>query len=200
MLTNAQTKVWQFIQDYIIRNSVAPTIAEITLGLGLKSRSAVHRAVQAISDDGLIRLVPNKRRNIEIVQEDEAFGSMPLVGCIAAGEPIEAIDQKETINLNDLFVGPKRYLLKVKGSSMIGDNICDGDYVVCEQTNVFTNGKIVVALIDNEEATLKRIQRNTDGSVTLIPSNPELQPMVYEAGRVKIQGVFIGLFRVVLGG
>lgn len=196
MLTKGQTKIWNFILDYVSKFSISPTISEITLGLGLKSRSAVHRAVQAIEEEGLIRLVPNKRRNIEIIDEDEYM--LPLVGKIAAGQPIEAIEEKETVNINSLFIGKNRYLLRVSGDSMIGDNICDGDYIVCEQCNTARDGTIVVALIDNQEATLKRIFRNQNGTVTLVPSNPELSPMVYPAERVIIQGMFIGLFRVAL--
>ena len=194
MLTQGQSKIWYFIQDYVSKFQYSPTIAEITLGLGLKSRSAVHRAVQVIAEEGLVRLVPHKRRNIEIIEEDEY--ALPLVGKIAAGQPIEAIETQESVNINSMFIGKNRYLLRVTGDSMIGDNICDGDYIICEQCNTARDGTIVVALIDNHEATLKRIFRNENTTVTLVPSNPELSPMVYPADRVTVQGTFIGLFRV----
>lgn len=194
MLTKGQSKIWYFIQDYVSKFQHAPTISEITLGLGLKSRSAVHRAVQAIAEEGFIRLIPHKRRNIEIIDKEEY--TFPLVGKIAAGQPIEAIESQETIDINAMFIGKNRYLLRVTGDSMIGDNICDGDYIICEQSNTARNGAIVVALIDNQEATLKRLFRNENGTVTLVPSNPALSPMVYPAERVSVQGAFIGLFRV----
>ena len=132
--------------------------------------------------------------SLEIIEEDE--DCLPLIGKIAAGQPIEAIETHESINLNTMFIGKNRYLLRVSGDSMIGDNICDGDYIICEQCDTARDGIIVVALIDQQEATLKRIFRNENGTVTLVPSNPELSPMVYPADRVTIQGSFIGLFRV----
>ena len=196
MLTLSQKRIWDFIQDYISKFNHSPSISEITLGLGLKSRSAVHRAVQAIAEQGHIRLVPNKRRNIEVLDEDEF--NLPIIGKIAAGQPIEAIESRETINLNSLFIGKNRYLLQVTGDSMIGDNICDGDYIVCEQCDTARDGTIVVALIDHQDATLKRIFRNPNGMVTLMPSNPTLSPMVYPGHRVTIQGMLIGLFRVAI--
>jgi repressor LexA len=197
MLTNSQQKVWEFIQHFMLENNYAPTISEITEGLNLKARSPVHRAVRAIAEEGLIDLIPNKRRNIALKDLLSANDQqLPLMGSIAAGEPIEAIEEKEYIDVNGLFVGPGRYLLRVKGDSMIGDNICDGDYVVCESADTPRHGKIMVALVDHAEATLKRIYNNQDGTVTLMPSNPALEPMIYEASRVKVQGLFIGLFRI----
>lgn len=196
MLTMSQKRIWDFIQDYVSKFSHSPSISEITFGLGLKSRSAVHRSVQAIAEAGYIRLVPNKRRNIEVLDEEEF--KLPIIGKIAAGQPIEAIENRETINLNSLFIGKNRYLLQVTGDSMIGDNICDGDYIVCEQCDTARDGTIVVALIDHQEATLKRIFRNPNGMVTLMPSNPLLSPMVYPADRVTVQGMLIGLFRVAI--
>ncbi len=197
MLTLGQKRILDFIQEYVGKFDHSPSISEITLGLGLKSRSAVHRSVQAIAEQGYIRLIPNKRRNIEMLegQELDEF-NLPLVGKIAAGQPIEAIENHETVNLNSLFIGKNRYLLQVSGDSMIGDNICDGDFIVCEQCETARDGTIVVALIDHQEATLKRIFRNPNGTVTLMPSNPTLSPMVYPADRVSIQGMLIGLFRV----
>ena len=195
MLTKGQKRIWDFIQSYVQTHACAPTISEITDGIGLKSRSAVHRAVQAISTEGLINIIPNKRRNILLQASNHEIG-LPLVGRIAAGEPIEAIEQQEYIDINALFTGEDRYLLKVKGDSMIGDNICDGDYVVCEKAETARDGSIVVALIDRVEATLKRLFRQKDNSIILQPSNPQLKPMHYPAHRVQVQGLFVGLFRL----
>lgn len=194
VLTNNQQKIWEMIQAFVQKNQCAPTITEITQALGLKARSPVHRAVQAIAEEGLIKIIPNKRRNI-VLDNVPTEKLLPLVGRIAAGKPIEAIAEEEYIDINQLFIGPKRYLLRVKGDSMIGDNICDGDYVVCESVDTARSGAIVVALIDKQEATLKRIFNNTDGTITLQPSNPSLKPMIYHSQRVSVQGLFIGLFR-----
>jgi repressor LexA len=195
MLTESQHKTLQIIRDYIIANGFAPTISEILQEMKIKSRSLIQRNLRALETAGFITLLPNKRRNIELLEEEEA--GLPLVGRIAAGQPIEAISHPEIINIPKLFLGPDRYLLEVKGDSMIGDSICDGDLVVCEYSNIAREGDIAVALIDNEAATLKRVHHNkTAGTVSLIPSNPALLPMEYQASRVTIQGLYLGLLRI----
>ena len=125
--------------------------------------------------------------------EDEA--ALPLLGRIAAGLPIEAIEHNETINLNDFFVRPGRFVLRVQGDSMIEDGIFDGDMVIVESSSTARDNEIVVALIDREEATLKRLQNHGDGSITLMPANASMQPFRYSAERVQIQGIVVGQFR-----
>lgn len=199
MLTEAQHRTLTFITTFIAETGYAPTIAEIAAGIGIKSRSTVHRHLQGIESAGFINIIPNKRRNIELlpVQATSVNGaSLPIIGKIAAGAPIEAVVDSEEIDLAALFLGPKRYVLKVDGNSMIGDSICDGDFVVCEYADVARSGEIVVALIDQEEATLKRIFYNNDKTITLMPSNPSLKPMAYEGERVSVQGIYIGLLRM----
>jgi repressor LexA len=161
----------------------------------VKSRSLVQRNLQALADDGSLRLVPNRRRNIELVEEVQLC--LPLIGRIAAGQPIEAIANPEMINIPELLLGADRYLLEVKGDSMIGDNICSGDLVMCKHSNTARPGDIAVVLIDDENATLKRVEHNKKNNIiTLIPSNPQLKPQDYDAQRVKIQGIYIGLLRL----
>jgi repressor LexA len=121
--------------------------------------------------------------------------ALPLMGSIAAGSPIEAITQQETIDVSQIFLGPNRFALRVKGDSMIDEGILDGDIVVCEKADNASNGQIVVALIDNEQATLKRLQRNQNNSITLLPANAKHKPQSYPADRVNIQGIFVGLLR-----
>jgi repressor LexA len=198
MLTESQYKTLQFIEGFFVENGYAPTIAEIAPGIGIKSRSAVHRNLKAIESAGYIEIVPNKRRNIVLIKEAVNDTTIPLLGEIAAGKPIEALDNKEQVDINQLFVGSKRFLLRVKGESMIEDNICDGDLVVCEQKTEFPEGKIVIALVDNADATLKRIYYKDDGTVILKPSNHTMAPMIYGADRVTIQGIYIGLLRLEL--
>ncbi len=197
MLTAAQQRTYEFIKRYIKDNTFAPTIAEIATGIGIRSRTAVHRSLQAIALEGLIELIPNRRRNIKLL--DTAANNdmtLPLLGAIAAGNPIEAISNDSVFDFTSVFLGPKRYALLVKGDSMIEDGIFDGDIVVCQHCDTADNGKIVVALVDNQEATLKRLQRNPNGTVTLRPANSSMRPLNYPASRVQIQGVFIGLVRV----
>jgi len=196
MLTASQYKTYQFIKNYIQNYGYAPTEAEIAMGIGIKSRGVVHRYVHALKDAGYIFVKPGKRRNIGLTEVTEREYSLPLIGKIAAGKPIEAIANNEMVDLTNYLLGPNRFVLKVCGDSMIGDNIMDGDYVVCESRGTARSGEIVVALIDNQEATLKRLEKDKDNKISLIPSNPTLKPMSYEAERVNIQGVYLGLLRL----
>jgi repressor LexA len=120
---------------------------------------------------------------------------LPLVGRIAAGRPLEAVEERETISLGDFARGGSSFVLQVKGSSMIEDHIMDGDFVVCEQTQVANAGDIVVALVGGEEATLKRFYRENAGKIRLQPANSEMAPILLPAGDVKIQGRVIGVLR-----
>lgn len=195
MLTRTETKTLAFIKSFIEENDYSPTIAEIAKALNFASRGTTHRYVQSLKDKGYIRITPHKHRNIEMVGQAINDSEIPLLGRIAAGQPIEAIPDRQAVNLSSIFLKENRYALEVKGDSMIEEGIMDGDIVVCEHKEQANNGQIVVALIDDNEATLKRFKRNTDNSITLIPANPDLSPMTYEASRVKIQGIYVGLLR-----
>lgn len=193
MLTKSQQKVLQFIQLYSDKYDCVPTIAEIAKGIGIKSRGVVHRYLQALITAGFIKTIPNKHRNIQLINSKSGY--LPLVGKIAAGQPIAAIENIQWFNIADKLIGEDRYLLKVIGDSMIEECICDGDIAICRKTNTAQNGEVVVALIDNHEATLKRIQYSKD-NITLIPANAALQPITYRSDRIQIQGVLIGLLRL----
>jgi len=201
MLTPSQLKTLRFIQQFIEQNEYAPTTSEIAHGIGIRSRGVVHRYLKALAAKGAITLKPNRHRNIRLpdVQQDamsiKKF-ELPLVGTIAAGQPIEAISDRDTLELSSIFLGDGRYALRVKGDSMIDEGILDGDIIIAERTVVAKDGDVVVALIDQQEATLKRLQRNANGTITLIPANKSLSPMVFEADRVMVQGVFVGLLRL----
>ena len=134
------------------------------------------------------------RRTSDTTSSDDE-NSLPVAGNIAAGLPMEAIEDQETINLNAFFVRPGRFVLRVQGDSMIEDGIFDGDMVIMEACQTARDNEIVIALIDQDEATLKRIKNNQDGSVTLIPANSSMQPFRYSAERVSIQGRIVGQFR-----
>lgn len=197
MLTAKQAQVFQFIQNYMTNHRYAPTESEIAAGIGISSRGVVHRYVTALANEGLIRITPSRRRNIELISEyGESSGGLPILGKIAAGSPIDAIEDLEMFQVNEALVKPNRFILVVKGSSMIGDNICDGDLVVCDQANTARPNDIVALLIENQETTLKRMKVNTDGTVTLIPSNPDMSPMIYPADQVQVQGLYVGLVRL----
>ncbi len=189
MLTPTQDRALTFIRRYLNRRGYAPSLIEIAEGIGITSKGTAHRHVQALADAGRIRLLPGRKRGIELVDEDEiAKSSLPLLGRIAAGQPIEAIAGQDRLDLNDLL-GPNRYALQVRGDSMIGAGILDGDLVIIDRCDTADNGAIVVALIDDQEATLKRLKRFKNGRIKLIAENPEIAPLTYAAKRVRIQGV-----------
>jgi repressor LexA len=195
MLSPRQQQTYRFIQHYTLRHGHAPLLSEIAAGLGIRSKGVVHRYLQALAREGLIELQPGRHRGIRLLAADLSELRLPLLGRIAAGLPIEAIPDLDEINLADFFTGPDRFVLRVDGDSMIEAGILNGDMVVVEKRDWAKDHEIVVALIDNEEATLKRLRNNHDGSVTLIPANSAMPPMVYSAERVRIQGVVVGQMR-----
>lgn len=130
-----------------------------------------------------------KLANKQVNKVDIKKLDIPLVGNIAAGMPIEAVADTHDFNINDILYGQDLYMLRIKGNSMIEEGINDGDFVICEPSNTADNGEIVVALIDNQEATLKRIYKNDHGKILLCPANSTMQPQEYDATRVTIQGI-----------
>ena len=196
-LTDRARQVYDFVHAYAARHGYAPKLREIADHLGITSRGVVHRYLRALERDGLIRIEPERARGVRLpnAQAVAACFSLPLLGRIAAGQPIEAIPGEDEIDLSEFFVNRNRFVLRVAGDSMIEDGILDGDMVVVEKRDTADNGEIVVALIDGVEATLKRLQKNRDGTVTLRPANSQMPPMRYSAARVRIQGVVVGQFR-----
>jgi repressor LexA len=199
MLTARQSDVYRFIRDFIAAHGQGPLLAEIAEGVGMRSKGTVHRYVQSLVQAGWVEWMPGRHRGIRLARgegDPEGAGcSIPLLGKIAAGRPIEAIAGQDTLNLADFFMGRDRFVLRVQGDSMVQAGILDGDMVVVEKRQRAENGAIVVALIDNDEATLKRIRYNRDGSITLVPANPELAPTTYGPERVQVQGVVVGQMR-----
>jgi repressor LexA len=166
--------------------------------MGLKSRGSLHKLIQALIDDGLVEPLNQKQRGIRLTNFRDAPAEeieLPFLGYIAAGKPIEAIENPEPVCLAAWTRGGREcFVLGVKGDSMIEDGILDGDWVVIERRDWARNSEVVVALIDGSEATLKRIEQRA-GKVTLHPSNSTMAPMTYPPARVTIQGVVIGLIR-----
>lgn len=193
------TRRQQDIYDYLQRNAEQfahpPTYDELCHALGLSSRGSLHKHIQALIDAGLVEPLAG-RQGIRLVEWEQAEGGIPHLGSIAAGRPIEAIPQPEFLPVPEFLLSKRPcYVLSVKGESMIEAGIMDGDLVVIEKRDTARDGEIVVALINNEEATLKRLQSNSDGSVTLMPENSSMAPLTYPAEQVKIQGVLVSLLR-----
>lgn len=215
-LTPKQLTILTRIRDLRIARGYSPTMQELADELGV-SKVTVFEHVEALIKKGALVRQPNKARSLEIspdvqLPDEQRHTRLPLVGSIAAGVPIQAVEQREHLDLEEIFApapgagtagaGMQKFVLKVKGDSMVEDCIADGDFVVCEQRNVARNGQTVVALVDsggNEEgeATLKRFFREKDGRIRLQPANSKYEPLVVDAKRVQIQGIVIGVIRVV---
>ena len=201
-LYKKQKQILDYISQYIQLNNTSPTLQEIANAMGLSSLATVHEHLEALVKKGVIRRYEGAVRGIEIL--DERINAslngveLPLIGYIAAGEPIEAIENPlETVTIApDMVSKVKRcYVLQVKGDSMIDEGIFDGDYVVIQQQEVAQNGDIVVALLDNGFATLKTFYREKDGTIRLQPANPNMEPIIVPANTLRIQGKVTGMIR-----
>ena len=203
MLTYQQEKLLQFINNFQNKSNVTPSFDEMKDGLGLKSKSGIHRILSALEERGYIRKLNNRARAIEVLKFPNNKTNLnnnsiaiPILGKIAAGHPIEAIsDDTNYIDIPQSLLGKGEYfLLEVEGDSMINAGIFDGDQVIIEKRNDAKNGEIVVALIDNNEATLKRIYKRGQ-QLALQPENPAFKTVIYGPDRVQIQGILKQLFR-----
>jgi len=222
-LTQLETRVLMAVEEYILSKGVSPTIAELAEALKLKSKGTVHRYVQSLIDKGRLNRAGRGWRGLRVVglpmpdpvkmfrqvrgenikqargvlADDESKGqhALPLVGKIAAGLPIEAIEHEDTFDVGAFVAGADRYSLIVTGDSMVSAGILDGDTVIIKKQDYAKPGDIVVALIDGQEATLKRLGPDVASTVELIPENPYMQPMRYAANRVSVQGVLVGQLR-----
>ncbi len=193
MLTAKQMLVLENIQKFISLHGRQPTLTEIGNELGI-GESGIHKHVRKLITSGYLMESEGKAA-YQPLDEPEREGTLPLVGIIAAGQPIEAIPDQQSIDLVTSFCGPEHYALKVSGDSMIEAGILDGDFVVIRKQTTASNGDIIVALISHVEATLKYYYPRTTGVVELRPANCEMEPMFYPADEVEIQGVMIGSFR-----
>ena len=195
MPTDREREVYDFVRAYTRRHGVAPKLKEIAAHLGIASRGVVHRYLRSLEEAGLLVIEPDVARGIRLAARSTRRATLPVLGRIAAGLPIEAIPDETEIDLSEFFMGPNRFVLRVAGESMIEAGILNDDMVIVESRATARNGEIVVALIDREEATLKYFQRNADGSITLRPANHTMAPLRFAADRVAIQGVVVGQMR-----
>lgn len=202
-ITRRQREVYDFISDFVQKNQYSPSFEEIGEGLGLSSLATVHKHISNLEKKGLLTRDYNRSRSIDLVapkgrlKQAMAVNStmvLPLVGRIAAGQPIEAIQNPETISLADFVRSKNIFVLEVSGESMQDEHIMDGDYVLVEKSKTAHNGDIVVALVNGSDATLKRFYREGD-NIRLQPSNAKMQPIMVPAAAVEIQGKVIGVLR-----
>jgi repressor LexA len=223
MLTAKQRELLQFITVRLEHSGISPSFEEMKEALDLKSKSGVHRLISALEERGFIRRLPNRARALEVIRQPEDsvaaprarandnvvplrrseparepandIVELPLHGRIAAGVPIEALESHSTLPVPAALLGPgEHYALEVSGDSMIEAGIFDGDFALVRKTDVARDGEIVVALVRDEEATLKYLRRE-NGMVRLDPANGAYEPQIYRPGEVKVQGKLAGLLR-----
>jgi repressor LexA len=196
MLTTQEHNTLQFIRHYLAQYGYAPKFREIGLAIGVNSQGTVHRYVQSLQEKGYIDREKGNARGMSLVELPLVSPpTIPLVGKIAAGLPIEAIEDTQELNLAEMFMGPELFALRVSGDSMMDAGILDNDYVIIKKQPVANDGDIVVAMIDKVEATLKRFKRTSQWEVALIPENADMETMVYAAERVNIHGILVGQMR-----
>ena len=199
-VTAKQRRIFEFIKRYIDSNQEPPTIAEIGRQFQMRSSASVHAVLTALEREGLIKRIPNVSRGIQIVQQGDTTGEedkgVPLLGTVAAGQPIEAIITDDTISVpKDLQGRGRTYALRVRGDSMIDENIEDGDILIVAYQRTAENGQVVVALIDGNYATVKKFYREAD-FIRLEAANPQFKPIFIKTPeRIQIQGVVRGLIR-----
>ena len=204
-LTRRQKEVMDFLSGFIDKHGYSPSYEEIATGLGLASLATVHKHVQALETKQYLRRSYNHSRSLEIAERyfaeesarrPPAIGAtIPLLGRIAAGSPVEAIANPETLQFSDFVATDNTFALQVRGDSMIEDHICNGDYVLVEKADSVRNGEIVVALVDGTEATLKRYYAEPDGRIRLQPANTAMAPIFVNPDALQIQGRVLAVMR-----
>jgi repressor LexA len=191
-LTDRQREIYEFIRSCIFDRGYGPTVRETADQFSIRSPNGVMCHLRALEKKGLISREPNMSRAIQLVDEGPSNTGMPLAGVIAAGQPIEAVEQPDRIDFRDMFGNRDLFALQVRGRSMIEDQIADGDYVVVHKQQTARDGQIVAAVLDGGEATLKRFFREPN-RVRLEPANREMKPIYTKS--VRILGVVVGVVR-----
>ena len=196
-LTKRQREILDYLHDFIEQHGYAPSLEEVGRRFGLSSLATVHKHLTNLQEKGFIKRAWNRSRSVELVPKPAGNRvlELPLLGYVAAGAPIEAVPSSESIAVPENFIGRKEtYVLRVRGDSMIDEQIRDGDMVIVENRKTADNGEMVIALLRGSDVTLKKFYRD-NGRVRLQPANPALQPIFVDAAQVKIQGVVVGVMR-----
>jgi repressor LexA len=196
-LTKRQREILDYLSEFITQHGYAPSLEEVGRRFSLSSLATVHKHLTNLQQKGFIRRTWNRSRSVELVPTRTGGRAveLPLLGYVAAGAPIEAITTTETISVPEDLVGKRdTYVLRVRGDSMIDEQIRDGDYVVVEDRKTAENGEMVIALLRGTDVTLKKFYRD-NGRVRLQPANPAMQPLLVEAEQIQVQGVVVGVMR-----
>jgi len=196
-LTKRQKEIYDFVRDFIEGKGYSPSLQEIGRHFDLSAVATVHKHVSNLVDKGLLRRGRNQNRSLEVVASGPPVGvrELPLYGYVAAGQPIEAIATPERLPVPEALAGKGRtYVLRVRGDSMIDEQVRDGDLVIVEERNTASDGEMVIALLHGDEVTLKKFYRER-GRVRLQPANSEMAPIFVLEDHLRIQGVVVGLMR-----
>src|SRR5579871_6201054 len=197
-LTKRQREILDYLNEFIAQHGYAPSLEEIGRRFGLSSLATVHKHLTNLQEKGFIKRAWNRSRSVEMVPTRTGGRAidLPLLGYVAAGIPIEAVASNETIAVPEDFVGKKdTYVLRVRGDSMIDEQIRDGDFVVVEDRKTADNGEMVIALLRGSDVTLKKFYRDPGGRIRLQPANAAMQPIFADPDQVQIQGVVVGVMR-----
>jgi len=198
-LTKRQKEILDYIEGFITLRGYAPSFEEIAEEFGYSSLATVHEHLSNLERKGYIRKSYNESRSIELVRSDQGAPTieLPLLGAVAAGLPIEAITEHESLAVPPDMVRRQRenYVLRVEGNSMIEEQIRDGDYIVVQAQSTAEDGEMVVALVGGDSATVKKLYREGGGRIRLQPANATMEPIIVDADEVRIQGVVVGVIR-----
>jgi repressor LexA len=196
-LTKRQREILDYLNDFIQQHGYAPSLEEIGRRFNLSSLATVHKHLTNLEEKGFIKRAWNRSRSVELVSTRMGVRAveLPLLGYVAAGAPIEAVASNETIAVPENLAGKRdSYVLRVKGNSMIDEQIRDGDFVIVEDRRTAENGEMVIALLDGADVTLKKLYRE-QGRIRLQPANPTMEPLMFMPDQVQVQGVVVGVMR-----
>ena len=196
-LTKRQKEILDFLKAFIDEHGYSPSFEEICAAFGYTSLATIHEHLTNLAAKGYIRKADRKSRSIEFPPETEPSVPLPLLGTVAAGQPIEAVQDNESLAIPGEMIrkGSEHYVLRVSGESMIDEQIRDGDHIVVNARETADDGEMVVALVRDEAATVKKLYRESGNRVRLQPANREMEAIIEDAGDVRIQGVVVGLVR-----
>ena len=197
-LTKRQREILDYLNEFISQHGYAPSLEEIGRRFGLSSLATVHKHLTNLQEKGFIKRAWNRSRSVEVVPARVASRAvqLPMLGYVAAGSPIEAVVGTETIAVPEDLVGKRdTYVLRVKGDSMIDEQIRDGDFVIVNEKSTADNGEMVIALIDGTSATVKKFYRERDGRIRLQPANETMNPIYVHENDISIQGIVVGVLR-----
>lgn len=196
-LTKRQREILDYIESFLEHHGYSPSFEEIATFFGYSSLATVHEHLSNLERKGYLRKNYNRSRSLELVPAEGTLAvDLPLLGSVAAGLPIEAIEERESISVpHDMLRSGNNYVLRVRGDSMVGEQIRDGDYIVVSSRQTADNGEMVVALVHGDSATVKKYYREREGRIRLQPANSTMQPMYFDESEITIQGIVVAVIR-----